>query len=145
MNTARVLSGNLIQKKPGARLAAIALAFAAVLLFSAGAALAQGDKGGYTGPGGGGGYTGPGPDFVTAKQAKDLSDDTSVALRGYIVKHLGGENYLFKDDTGSLTEEISDKRWQGQMVSDKDLVEIYGKIDKDWSEFEVEVKRLIKQ
>ena len=133
------------KKRLGVRPAIMALALAVMLALSAFPALAESNQGGYAGPGQGGGYTGPGPEFVTVEQAKDMRDDTPVALKGYIVKSLGGDNYLFKDNTGTITLDIDDKRWAGQTVGAEDPVEIYGKIDKDWSDLEIEVKRLIKQ
>ena len=132
-------------KRLGARPVVMALILAAVLALSPLPALAKSNQGGYAGPGQGGGYTGPGPEFVTVEQAKDMRDDTPVALKGYIIKSLGGDNYLFKDDTGTITLDIDDKRWAGQTVGAEDLVEIYGKVDKDWSDLEIEVKRLVKQ
>ena len=51
---------------------------------------------------------------------------------------------MFKDDTGTVNVEISEKRWGGQQVGPDELVEIQGEIDKDWTEFEIEVKRLTK-
>ncbi len=145
MNFATAAALDLEKKRHGARLAALALAFALALALSVSPALAKNNQGGYAGPGQGGGYTGPGPEFVTVEQTKDMRDDTPVALKGYIVKSLGGDNYLFKDSTGTITLDIDDKRWAGQTVGAEDLVEIYGKIDKDWSDLEIEVKRLVKQ
>ena len=125
--------------------AATALTLAVILILSAGQALAQNSQGGgYSGPGQAGGYTGPGPDFVTVEQAQNMKDDAHVALKGYIVQRLGGDRYLFKDKTGEITLEISEKRWAGQQIGAEDLVEIYGEIDKDWFDLEVEVKRLVK-
>ncbi len=127
------------------RAVAVMLAAVAVMASGAGQALAENNQaGGYAGSGQPGGYTGPGPNFVTVEQAKSMADDAAVALKGYIVQRLGGDSYLFKDDTGSITLEISDKRWLGQQVGAEDLVEIYGEIDKDWLDLEIDVKRLTK-
>ena len=127
------------------RVFAFGLALALMLAFAAPHAFAA-DKsgGGFTGTPTGG-YAGPGPDVVTVEQAKTMGDDAKVALRGHIVQSLGGKEYLFKDGTGTITVEISQKRWQGQTVGPDDLVEIHGEVDKDWSSVEIEVKRIIKQ
>jgi TIGR00156 family protein len=118
---------------------AVAVALALCIAFSAPAAFA---KGGFQA---GGGYTGPGPEIVTVEQAKTMSDDTHVALKGYIIQSLGDKNYVFKDDTGAINVEISKKRWQGQNIGPDDLVIIYGEVDKEWSKVEIEVKQIVKQ
>lgn len=120
-----------------------AIVCAALITLGGNTAFAR-DKGGFTGTSGGG-FSGPGPALVTVEQAKNMKDDAHVALKGYIVQSLGDKDYLFKDDTGTITVEISNKRWEGQNVGPEDLVELHGKLDKDWSEIEVEVKRVIKQ
>ena len=150
MNTATVspphLNPHLKKKRLGARSMIMALALAMALALSASPSLAKSNQdGGYTGPGQGGGYVGPGPEFVTAKQAGDMRDDTPVALKGYIVKSLGGDKYLFQDESGAIPVDIDDRRWAGQTVGAEDMVEIHGKVDKDWSDLEIEVKRLVKQ
>ena len=133
------------EKKRGLRVMALLLAVLAIIALGAGQAPAKNNQtGGYAGPGQTGGYTGPGPNFVTVEQAKSMDDDAHVALKGHIVQRIGGDSYLFKDDTGSINLEISDKRWAGQQVDAKNLVEIYGEIDKDWFDLEIEVKRLLK-
>jgi uncharacterized protein (TIGR00156 family) len=120
----------------------IATFFAGVLLV--GAAFAQ-TAGGYasgasTGPGG---FTGP-SNVVTVEQAKSLKDDAKVTLQGTIESHIGGENYIFKDATGSMEVEIDNRRWAGQTISATDRVEIYGEIDKDWTSLTIDVKRIRK-
>ena len=101
--------------------------------------------GGYVGAAstGPGGFTGP-MNVVTAEHAKTLKDDTKVTLQGTIQSHIGGENYIFKDASGTLEVEIDNRRWAGQTISATDRVEIFGEIDKDWSTLTVDVKRLRK-
>ena len=124
----------------------VATFFAGVLLASA--AFAQ-SAGGYTGGttaaagGGAGGFTGPSM-VVTVEQAKSLKDDAKVTLRGTIESHIGGENYIFKDATGTIEVEIDSRRWAGQTISATDRVEIFGEIDKDWNSIEIDVKRIRK-
>ncbi len=82
----------------------------------------------------GGGFAGPSNvDVVTVEQAKNMKDDTHVILRGYIESHLGGEDYMFKDSTGSIAVEIDDDDWNGLTVQPSDLVEIKGEVDTHWS------------
>ncbi len=121
---------------------ALAAALALSLTLGASAALAKGPAGGYTE---GGGYTGPGPALSTVSQAKEMRDDTPVTLRGYIIRHLGDERYVFKDNTGTVNVEIDHKRWRGQSVGPNDLVEISGEVEKDWTELEIDVKSVVKK
>jgi uncharacterized protein (TIGR00156 family) len=122
-----------------------ALVLTVMLALGASQAFAKGDKdGGYYGQTSGG-FSGPGPAVVTVEQVKGMSDDARVALRGHIIQSLGGKDYVFKDATGTINVEISNKRWQGQNIGPNDLVEIHGEVDKEWSKLEIEVKRIIKQ
>lgn len=92
-----------------------------------------------------GGFKGPSTALTTVEIAKTLRDDAKVVLRGKIERHLGGDNYLFSDSTGSITVDIDNKKWNGQMVSPQDQVEIQGEVDKDWNSVEIDVDRIIKQ
>ena len=91
-----------------------------------------------------GGFKGPGPNVVTVEDAKKMRDDSRVSLRGYIIQHLGGDRYQFRDATDTVRVEIDDNLWKGQTISPEDFVEIYGEVDKDWNSVEIEVKRLSK-
>lgn len=91
-----------------------------------------------------GGFVGPGPGLDTVDQALKLRDDAPVALRGNIVRHLGGEKYLFQDDTGSIAVDIDQRKWAGQNVTPQDRIEIHGEIDKDWNSIEVDVDTIRK-
>jgi uncharacterized protein (TIGR00156 family) len=110
-----------------------------------GAAMAQPAAGGFTAnaktPSGG--FTGS-VTVVTAEQAKTLSDNAKVTLRGTIERHVGGENYIFKDASGTIEVEIDDRRWEGQTVAPQDRIEIFGEVDKNWTSVEIDVKKLRK-
>ena len=111
-------------------------------------AAAQKTSGGFSGPAGErnqthqGGFTGPGPDLVTVAQASSMSDDARVAIKGSIVKSLGGEHYLFQDGTGSIEVEIDHDIWRGLQVGPNDVVIIYGEVEKEWMHREIDVKRI---
>lgn len=92
-----------------------------------------------------GGYTGPSQAAVTVEEAKKLSDDSAVILVGKIEKSLGGEKYLFTDNTGSVTVEIDNEDWRGLSVNEKDTVELRGEVDKDFTSFEIDVDTVIKK
>lgn len=103
-------------------------------------------SGGFLGPAvqDGPGYAGP-VATMTVKEALELRDDARVILQGNIVQYLGKDNYMFTDKTGSVTIEIDDDfDWEGQSVGPDDTVIIFGKVDRDFKDFEIEVKRLVK-
>ncbi len=109
-------------------------------------ACAASKQGGFAGPGSdpGGGFKGPGPALVTVEQAMSMADDSRVTLRGHIERSLGGDEYLFRDASGTIQVDIDRKRWQGQTITPTDLVEIQGKVDKDFMSLEIDVKRISK-
>ncbi|AIU90345.1 YgiW/YdeI family stress tolerance OB fold protein [Pectobacterium odoriferum] len=82
--------------------------------------------------------------LTTVDKAKELRDDSWVTLSGNIEKRIGDENYLFRDSTGTMEVEIDHKRWNGQMVSPTDKVEIQGELDKDFNSVELDVKQIRK-
>lgn len=123
--------------------------FSATVLLCA-SALAQ-TAGGFTGPSEPAtasasarvGFNGP-VTVVSAEQAKTFKDDTPVTLRGQIERHLGGEDYVFRDNSGTIEVEIDQRRWNGQSVSPQDKVEISGELDKRFTSSKVDVKRVQK-
>ncbi len=115
-----------------------------LMLSVAGACVAAAaDKGGFS-PAAGGGFAGPGPAVSSAKDAASMWDDSHVSLCGSIVQHLGKNDYLFKDASGTIRVEIDGDKWQGQSVAPGDTVELYGEIDKDWNSVKVDVDRVVK-
>ncbi len=107
----------------------IAACFALAVCFSGVAAHAQV----------GGGFQGPSVSASTVEQAKTMRDDTYVTLQGNIVQHLGGDRYLFQDNTGNITVDIDNHKWAGQNITPNDKVEIQGEVDKDWNSVEIDV------
>lgn len=84
----------------------------------------------------------PGLGIVNTKQVRAMLDDTYVTLRGYIVIQLSHEKFIFEDNSGSIKVEIDDDI---QNITDfgKDiLVEITGKVDKEYFGTEIEVKSI---
>ncbi|UNM95591.1 NirD/YgiW/YdeI family stress tolerance protein [Ignatzschineria rhizosphaerae] len=83
---------------------------------------------------------------TTVKEALTLRDDTKVTLEGSIVKHLGGENYLFRDATGEISIEIDHDDWRGVQVGPEDTVIIYGEVDHHRHRAtDIDVDRIIKK
>ena len=91
-----------------------------------------------------GGFSGPSAALTTVDKVKSMSDDTWVMLQGNIEQRVGDDTYTFRDATGTLTVEIDRKRWNGQTITPKDKVQLEGKVDKDWSNVEVDVKNIKK-
>ena len=102
-----------------------ALLASAVVLGFASSSLAKKYHGGFVGP--------SSVHVVTVEQAKNMSDDTPVILRGHIESKVGKEDYMFRDTTGTIKVDIDDDDWNGLTVTPDDLVEIHGEVDTHWS------------
>lgn len=92
-----------------------------------------------------GGFIGPNASVTTVAKAKELKDDSWVTLTGHIEQRVGDDKYLFRDDTGAITVEIDNRRWNGQTVSPTDRVEIQGEVDKDFNSVELDIKQIHKR
>ncbi|MEM8060595.1 YgiW/YdeI family stress tolerance OB fold protein [Morganella morganii subsp. sibonii] len=110
---------------------------------------AANQSGGFSGPGvtsgqpvTQGGFVGGTQSVTTVEQAKQLRDDAWVTLEGNIISRIGHERYQFKDSTGVIVVDIDDKYWNGQNATPDTKIRIEGEMDKDWTELEVDVKRL---
>lgn len=90
------------------------------------------------------GFVDPTMTVITVAQAEKMKDDSRVILRGQIEKRIKGDNYLFRDSTGSIKIDIDDDKWNGVSVGPNDTIEITGEVDKGWSETEIDVKRVVK-
>jgi uncharacterized protein (TIGR00156 family) len=87
-----------------------------------------------------GGFSGPdNRRLVTAIEAADMPDNTSVRLVGYIVESVGEETYTFRDETGAIAVEIDADEWNGLDVSPNVRVEITGEVDRDLDSTEIDV------
>jgi uncharacterized protein (TIGR00156 family) len=96
------------------------------------------------------GYRGPGVGAITVEESKKLRDGATVVLQGRIEQFLGNEKYvfpkyLFSDNSGSITLIIPDRIWGDLSVDQNDVVEITGIIDRDFTDVEVIVRRIIKK
>ncbi|GHB11096.1 YgiW/YdeI family stress tolerance OB fold protein [Shewanella indica] len=91
-------------------------------------------------------YSGPGVEnrVITASQVEQAKDDTLVELTGYLVKSLGDETYLFRDDSGEVKVEIDHKLWRNinADVKESTLVKLTGEVDKEWNGNEVEIESI---
>ena len=91
-----------------------------------------------------GGFVDNNANLTTAAKVKDLKDDAWVKLRGNITERLSDDRYTFRDESGTVVVEIDHKRWNGVTVTPQDKVELQGKVDKEWNDFEIDVKQVIK-
>lgn len=89
-------------------------------------------------------YTGPGVESLVsnAKDASHAKDETPVELTGYLVKSLGDEHYLFRDNTGDVEVEIDNALWRNIEVSSENKVILRGEVDDDWQGIEIEIDSL---
>ena len=108
---------------------------------------AQKDNGiaGPASPQTGGGFSGPGPALSTVADVLKMRDNAYASLRGKLERHVGGDHYIFRDATGSVTVDIDQDKWAGQNISPQDTVIIHVEVDKDWNNTELEVKRIVKE
>ncbi|MGA4367357.1 YgiW/YdeI family stress tolerance OB fold protein [Pantoea ananatis] len=91
-----------------------------------------------------GGFKADQSSVVTVKQAEEMKDDSWITVRGQLEKQIGDEDYVFRDQTGTMKVEIDHKRWNGLTVSPKDRVELTGELDKDFNSIELDVKQVKK-
>ena len=89
-------------------------------------------------------YNGPGVS-TQAKKAADASkakDDTPVVLTGHLIKSLGNEKYLFRDNSGEVEVEIDNALWRDIEVSSDTTVTLKGEVDDDWQGIEIEIDNI---
>lgn len=90
-------------------------------------------------------YTGPQEqNKVSVTHLQNLTDDSWVTLEGMLVKHLGGEIYVFRDASGEVEVEIDQEVWHGTEVGPSDLIRIRGEVDHSWNKTEIDVNSLEK-
>lgn len=62
---------------------------------------------------------------------KAMPDDTEVVIQGVIVQNLGDENYLVKDDSGTVNIEIDEDLVQGNTITPEAEVLITATVDQE--------------
>ena len=77
------------------------------------------------------GFIGPKAKSLTTVQTilKNHYDDMRVSIKGYLVKRLSHDKYLFKDETGEIIVEIDEKYMPHDDITPKTLVKIDGEVD----------------
>jgi uncharacterized protein (TIGR00156 family) len=66
---------------------------------------------------------------VTVAKAKNLRDEAGVTLKGTIVQHISGDNFEFKDSTGSIVIDVDDDLWRSLQLKAGDKVTVIGEVD----------------
>lgn len=92
-----------------------------------------------------GGFRGPSSASVvkTVAQAAQAYDDTPCELVGNIVDRVSKKRYSFRDESGTIVVEISDKKFRGQDVTAETMVRLVGEVERrHHGEVEVEVDYL---
>lgn len=77
--------------------------------------------------GGNSGYS-----LSSIKDVLGMYDDQITKIKGNIVSRISDDKYLFRDATGEMVVEIDYKYWAGIQVTEKDVLELTGKVDKDY-------------
>ena len=62
---------------------------------------------------------------------KAMPDDTEVVIQGVIVQNLGDENYLVKDDSGTVNIEIDEDLVHGNTITPEAEVLITATVDQE--------------
>ena len=74
---------------------------------------------------------------------KNPVDGQHVVLRGFLLKKVGNEKYLFSDGKQEIRVEIDDEDFPPIKIDDKTRIEIRGKVESDFFETpEIDVKRI---
>ncbi len=79
---------------------------------------------------------------TTVEQAQAARRGRSVTLDGFVVKHLRGRYYLFRDATGEMRVKIRRLVWRDRRVTSKTPVRLVGQIDRDFRELYINVDRV---
>ncbi|OOV87004.1 YgiW/YdeI family stress tolerance OB fold protein [Oceanospirillum linum] len=82
--------------------------------------------------------------ILSLAQAQQAHDDSQVCVKGRIIKRLSDEDYLLKDNSGTLTVEISNHLWRGLQLTSEQTILLWGEIDQDPGHTSLEVDALEK-
>ncbi|MFD2176018.1 YgiW/YdeI family stress tolerance OB fold protein [Veronia pacifica] len=115
----------------------IAFTLTCLAMFTSSLAVAEhhGSKGGFKGPS-------AAKVLQTVASARDAVDDTNVELVGNIVSSLGGDDYLFRDQTGEIEVDIDHRLWNGVEATPETKLILRGEVDRDWRRISVDVDRI---
>ena len=72
----------------------------------------------------------------------NLPDDAEVVIQGVIVQDLGNDNYLVKDDSGTVNIEIDEDLVQGNTITPEAEVLITATVDKEGTVTSLEAEKV---
>lgn len=86
-------------------------------------------------------------EITTVSDARNREDGTHVALEGYLVRSantINKQEYMFRDESGTIKVEINGNRWRGQTVTPSTKIRILGEVDHNrfMGTTEIEVREL---
>lgn len=73
---------------------------------------------------------------------KAMPDDTEVVIQGVIVQNLGDDNYLVKDDSGTVNIEIDEDLVQGNTITPESEVLITATVDQEGNVTSLEAEEI---
>lgn len=90
-----------------------------------------------------GGFLDSNAPLMSIAEVNKMPSEAYVTMQGYITKRVGDKKYHFSDGSTEIPVKISPKVWQGQTITPKDKVIIFGEVDKDDGQRMIEVKSLM--
>ncbi|WP_157019345.1 YgiW/YdeI family stress tolerance OB fold protein [Mesorhizobium xinjiangense] len=81
-------------------------------------------------------------DITTVEQAQAARRGQAVTLDGFVVEHLRGRYYLFRDATGEMRVKIGRLVWRDHRVTSRTPIRLTGQIDRDFREIYIDVDRV---
>jgi len=72
-------------------------------------------------------------------EALKRPDDSYITVKGNIIKRISSDKYLFKDATGTMTVEIDNEKWGNLDISETDILELSGEIEKKFNSTHLDV------
>lgn len=82
--------------------------------------------------------------IMTVQQAKTMHDGATISLRGNLIDEHGGDKFVFRDKTGSITTLIPVAVFDGRTVKPDQMISINGSLDTKTQPPVVRVDRLQK-
>jgi uncharacterized protein (TIGR00156 family) len=73
-----------------------------------------------------------------------MPDNRWVVMRGRMQRHIDGNRYLFRDNTGSITVTIDNNRWRNSNARFNDYIEVSGKVDREGNIRTVNVQKIVR-
>jgi len=80
--------------------------------------------------------------ITTVEQAQRARRGQDVILEGFVVEHLRERYYLFRDTTGEIRVRIDRLLWRDRRVTSKTPLRVTGRIDRDFQELYINVRRV---